>query len=78
MQKAFASSFGSLPYPILGDFHPIGQVAKAYDIWNDERGTSKRAVIIVDKEGVIRFKKLYPPGTLPDTAEILAEVEKLG
>ena len=64
---------GGLPYPELSDFHPKGEVSKAYDLWNDERGASKRAVIIIDKEGVVRFKQIYSQG-LPDPKEILAEL----
>ncbi len=78
VQKAYAASLGGIPYPILADFHPKGQVVQTYDIWNEERGNSRRSVIIVDKEGIIRFKEVYPPGTLPDPDKILAEVDKLG
>jgi hypothetical protein len=37
-----------------------------------------RAVIIVDKAGVVRFRQRYAPGTLPDLEEILTAVEGLG
>ena len=72
----FAASLGGLPYPVLSDFHPKGQVAQAYGVWNPDLGTSRRAVIIVDKEGVIRYKRVWQRGR-PDPAEVLAEVQKL-
>ena len=75
-QRAFAAGLGGLPYPLLADFHPKGHVSEMFDIYNDERGTSRRAVIIIDKEGVIRFKKVYDRG-LPDPQEILEELDKL-
>jgi alkyl hydroperoxide reductase subunit AhpC len=53
-------------------------MSRAYDLWNADRGTPNRAVVIVDKDGVIRYRNEYPAGTLPDPADILAEVEKLG
>ena len=62
---------GGLPYPELSDWHPKGQVAQSYDLWNDERGASLRAVLIVDKAGVVRFRQTYVPGTLPNPEEIL-------
>ncbi len=62
----------------MSDFHPKGEVSKAYDLWNDERGASKRAVIIIDKEGVVRFRELYEPGILPDPKDILVIMEGLG
>ena len=69
---------GGLPYPELSDFHPKGQVSQAYNLWDSERGASRRAVLVVDKDGVIRYRKTYTPGNLPDMEEILREVEKLG
>ena len=76
-QRAFCSSLGGIPYPVLADFHPKGAVAQLYGIYNEERGTDRRAVIIIDKEGLVRFKQVYDRG-LPKAEDILAEVEKLG
>ena len=75
-QRAFATGLGNIPYPLLSDFHPKGHVSQLYGIYNEERGTSKRAVVIIDKEGIIRFKQTYDQG-LPDPGEILAEIDKL-
>ena len=69
---------GGLPYPELSDFHPKGKASMAYDLYNDERGASKRAVIIIDKEGVIRFREEYEPGTLPNPVDIFGVMEGLG
>jgi alkyl hydroperoxide reductase subunit AhpC len=68
---------GGLPYPELSDWHPKGQVAQAYGLWNEERGTSIRSVVIVDKTGIIRFRQTYQPGTLPDAEAILQALETL-
>ena len=76
--RAWGLSLGGLPYPELSDWHPKGQVSQAYDLWNDERGASIRAVLVIDKEGVIRFRQTYQPGTLPDPEAILRIVEGLG
>ena len=69
---------GGLPYPELSDWHPHGKATKDYGLWNEERGAGSRAVIVVDKEGIVRFRETYEPGTIPDPAQILAQVEKLG
>lgn len=69
---------GGLPYPELSDWHPKGQVTQAYGLWNEERGAGTRAVIIVDPDGIIRFRETYTPGILPDPQDILAELDKLG
>ena len=68
---------GGLPYPELSDWHPKGRVTEAYDLWNEERGAGTRAVVIVDRAGVIRYRQTYQPGTLPDPAEILQAVADL-
>ena len=68
---------GGLPYPELSDWHPKGEVTTAYGLWNEERGAGTRAIIIVDKDGVVRFRETYAPGTLPDPEMVLAELNKL-
>ena len=68
---------GGLPYPELSDFHPKGAATQAYDLYNEERGGGNRAVIIVDKEGIIRFRETYEPGILPDPENILAALANI-
>ena len=68
---------GGLPYPELSDWHPKGEVTTAYGLWNEERGAGTRAVIIVDKDGVVRFRETYAPGTLPNPEAVLEELNKL-
>ena len=76
-QTVYSTTMGNIPYPLLSDFHPHGQVAKAYGLLNEERGTARRAVLVVDKEGIVRFKRVYQSAGDIDTKDILAEVDKL-
>ena len=76
--RAWSTAMGGLPYPELSDFHPKGEVTTAYGLWNEERGAGTRAVIIVDKEGIVRFRQTYAPGTLPEPDRILEELNNLG
>lgn len=63
---------------MLTDFHPHGKVAQQYGVFNGERGTPIRSVFIVDLEGTLRWKKIYPAGQgLPEIEEILAELDKI-
>ena len=71
--KQFGAGLGGLPFPLLADFFPHGKVSQDYDTFNDEGGTSRRTVVMVDKEGVIRWTKLYT--SPPDMGELL-EVAK--
>ena len=53
-------------------------MTKSYGLFNEERGTPNRAVIVVDKDGTIRYRHESAPGTIPNPLDILQEVEKLG
>jgi alkyl hydroperoxide reductase subunit AhpC len=75
--RAWATALGGLPYPELSDWEPKGQASRAYGLWNPERGASQRAVIIVDKEGIIRYRRTYVAPNLPDMEEILRQVQQL-
>jgi mycoredoxin-dependent peroxiredoxin len=52
-QRAFGEMLG-VTYPLLADFHPKGEVAKKYGVYNEERGVAKRTAFIVGKDGRIR------------------------
>lgn len=52
-------------------------MAKAYGVFNEERGLDKRAAFVLDKEGVIRYSKVYEPGTIPESSELLEQLRKL-
>jgi alkyl hydroperoxide reductase subunit AhpC len=58
-QTAFAASVGSVPYPVLADFHPKAAVTQSYGVYNEQRGTPDRAVFIIDKSGQVRWKQVY-------------------
>ena len=66
-----------MPFPLLSDFWPHGAVGKAYGIFNEERGMDKRAAYVLDAKGIIRYMKLYEPGTIPESKELLEQLHKL-
>ena len=76
--RAWSTAMGGLPYPELSDWHPKGEVTTAYGLWNEERGAGTRAVLIVDTDGIVRFRQIYAPGTLPEPERILDELNNLG
>ena len=76
-QVAFASSLGSIPYPILSDFYPHGEVSKAYEVFDDVKGTPKRAIVIIDKNGTVQFSKTYNAASDLDPKDIFEEIKKL-
>jgi alkyl hydroperoxide reductase subunit AhpC len=75
---AFAKSLGGIEkYPLLADFHPKGEVAKKYGVWKEDRGISERAIVIVDKKGIIRYIDVHALSEVPDTAQLLEVLREL-
>jgi len=75
-KKAWAKSLGVKSFPMLADFWPHGAVAESYGILREE-GFAERSTFIIDKKGVLRYKKIYPIGELPDLAEILEVLKNI-
>ena len=74
-QKAFAESL-SLNYPLLSDSR--GQkVIKTYGVYNEKRRRARRSYFIVDKQGIIRFKKIMSGRKLLPNEELFKEIKKI-
>jgi peroxiredoxin len=67
----------NLHFPLLADFEPKGDVARAYQVYRDAAGTSERALFVVDAEGVIRWSYVSPVGVNPGADGILHALEEL-
>lgn len=75
-QKAWARHLGIANYPVLSDFWPHGEVARKYGLLRSE-GFSERAMVIIDKQGIIRYFKIHELETVPSVDELIKEIEKL-
>ena len=53
-------------FPLLSDFWPHGAVAQAYGVFNVDRGFADRGTFLIDRDGVVRFAELNPPGEARD------------
>lgn len=73
--KAFAEKIGGITFPMLSDFYPHGAVCDLFGVLRSE-GYPKRAVIIIDRQGVMRYRKEYDKG-IPDNKELLAELDTI-
>ena len=51
-QKKWAEEEG-YNFPVLSDFYPHGEVAKAYGVFNDALGCANRGTFVIDKNGTI-------------------------
>jgi peroxiredoxin len=74
---AWAKSLGSLTYDLLSDFHPKGDVAKAYGAYRQNDGISERALFIVDKEGKLAYKDIHDISDQPDNEDLFEVLRKL-
>ena len=64
-------------FPLLSDFYPQGRVVDLYGL-RHERGMPERAVVVIDKEGIIRYiEVLDSPGDMPDNEDLFEALRKL-
>lgn len=73
---AFSQS-RNLHFPLLADFEPKGAVSKSYGAYNDVEGTSRRALFVIDENGIIQWSYLSPEGINPGADGILDALEDL-
>jgi peroxiredoxin len=80
VQKAFAAA-NNIKVPLLSDYNRV--MIRAYDVVHPEfahgqKETAKRAVYVVDKEGIIRYVEVTPtPGDQVNFDAIKAAVSAL-
>jgi peroxiredoxin len=71
---------GMLSLPLASDFFPHGDVASRYGILREGDplpGVSERAIFVLDKDGKIVFRKLYPLDRAPDPDEVIDVLKKM-
>ena len=75
--KAWADGLGGISYPLLSDFWPHGGVADKLGVFRDENGFSERALIVIDKEGVVRYVDVVDPKEIPEIEPVLDILKEL-
>jgi peroxiredoxin len=75
--KGWAEKLGGVPFPLLSDYWPHGAVGKAYGVFNEERGMDKRSAFLLDAQGIIRYSKVYEPGTIPESKDLLERLRRI-
>ena len=66
-----------LHFPLLADFEPKGAVANMYGVYRRPDGTSERALVVLDAQGMIRWSYVSPVGINPGADGILTALEAL-
>jgi len=67
----------NLHFPLLSDFEPKGAVSRLYGAYNETDGESKRALFVLDEEGIIQWSYLSPDSINPGAEGILDALEEL-
>lgn len=73
---AWAESLGGITFPLLSDFWPHGEVARAFGVLREE-GFAERAVFVIGPDGTITYIDVHAIDEAPDPAVLLAELRKL-
>jgi peroxiredoxin len=73
---AFAEN-RNLHFPLLADFEPKGDIARAYGVYRSGDGTSERALFVIDGDGVVQWSYVSPVGINPGADGILRALEDL-
>ena len=69
--RSFCKTLGRCPYPLASDVDL--EIARVYDVLNDEGKRAKRAVFILDEAGVVIHKiPWYQPGNVGQLMEIFS------
>ena len=75
--NAFRKHLG-LEMTLLSDFHPKGEVSRAYGAYLEEWGTPNRSLVLIDELGVVRWVHAEPtPLTIPGANLIFDALESL-
>ena len=57
--KAFQEKLG-ISFPLLADFEPKGEVARAYGVYIDERGHNQRALVMIGPDLKVKWAHQSP------------------
>ena len=57
--KAFQAHLG-VTIPLLADFHPKGEVAREYGVYNEKHGVTNRALVMIGPDLTVRWSYQSP------------------
>ncbi|MDH2389328.1 peroxiredoxin [Streptomyces sp. HNM0663] len=63
-----------LEYPLLSDFWPHGEAARAYGVFDEEKGCAVRGTFVIDASGTVRWTVV---NDLPDARDLNDYVKAL-
>ena len=66
-----------LHFSLLSDFHPKGETAKKYGVYNEHEGVCDRALFVINTKGIIHWSYLSPVAINPGADGILEALETI-
>lgn len=67
-----------ITFPLLSDFQPRGETARAYQVYRSKEGFSERAIYIIDSAGIIQYRCVSPElPKIPDIYELFDALKKI-
>lgn len=76
--KAFQENLG-IDTPLLADFEPKGEVARAYGAYIEKAGTANRTLVLVDEKGTVEWAYESPsPLEIPGANLIFDALDTIG
>ena len=73
---SWTNQMGKLWFEVLSDFWPHGAVAARFGVLRSD-GVAERALIIIDKKGIIRYIDVHNINQRPPLEDLVRELERL-
>jgi peroxiredoxin len=67
----------NLGFPLLADFEPKGAVSMLYEVYDEQEGTAKRGLYLLDENSIIKWSYLSHIDQNPGAYGILKALEAL-
>ena len=77
-KSAWAKALGVSSFDLLSDNYPYGDVAEKFGVFRQKDGISDRAVFVIDKQGKIRWSRVYDIPQHPNNDDVFAALAELG
>lgn len=74
--NAWVVEMGGVWFPVASDFWPHGGLSKKFGVLRSD-GTSERAIVIIDKQGIIRFIDVSDINLRPDLGKLSQALSEL-
>ena len=71
------SNAHQLPFPLLADDRPRGNIARAYGVYDARRQATRRSLFVVDATSTITWSAVFPDAVDPGSDGIQTAVEDL-